>query len=67
LPKQYWNCPYKSIKNHFDAVVNAVNISDRSFLQEMAVPPEMEQKIKEHLLLEAEKQAKKQKLASPEK
>jgi len=33
----------------------------------MAVPPEMEQKIKEHLLLEAEKQAKKQKLASPEK
>jgi len=67
LPKQYWNCPYKSIKNHFDAVVNAVNTSNGSFLRRMKVPPEMEQKIREYLLLEAEKLVQKQKLTNLEK
>jgi len=63
LPKEYWNCHYRSIQNHFEEVITAVNTSNYEYLRVMLVPIQMEHKIREFLLLKAEKEKIRKKVA----
>jgi len=67
LPKEYWNCHYRSIQNHFNAVVNAVNDSNVDYLAAMKVPSEMVRKISDYLMFEAKLNSIKQNAASSKK